>query len=361
MEKESSDNKIATLSGEIFDDLEARMLRLAMSDGESHEDIESVLDGCGIGNKPFKTQIIAFNLFKSHPEIQISKETTLALMRAKVTCRERYLQILPHLLKILKTLDDREIRILLIKGGAMKAYRPDCPRWMADVDIVVPEDKYEEAVELSEKVGYKPLKRLHSTDLKDPVSGQTFVDIHHYISTNTNKGYMLNDGLWKRAINIPVSFFPHHVLVPCPEDMMFISLVNFWKNVNDMTSEGSVASLFFDLKLLKEYKDDFDWEIVRSDAMVTGTVETACFSVRLLESIMPGFFPDNFLGSDISLAKLDKLIERTVSSRTVLGLVRNFNLIGAIKNVKCFINYTYYRAKTFILKRIPHFLTKGNY
>ena len=256
MEKESSDNKIATLSGEIFDDLEARMLRLAMSDGESHEDIESVLDGCGIGKKPFKTQIIAFNLFKSHPEIQISKETTLALMRAKVTCRERYLQILPHLLKILKTLDDREIRILLIKGGAMKAYRPDCPRWMADVDIVVPEDKYEEAVELSEKVGYKPLKRLHSTDLKDPVSGQTFVDIHHYISTNTNKGYMLNDGLWKRAINIPVSFFPHHVLVPCPEDMMFISLVNFWKNVNDMTSEGSVASLFFDLKLLKEYKDD---------------------------------------------------------------------------------------------------------
>lgn len=340
---------LAELSKEVFNNVEVKMLRLAMSPSVDQGELDSSLAGWNIEQASVKSQTIAFNLSITHPEISFPKECEPVLQRMRFSCRERYLTILPHFVKVIKVLESRGIKYIILKGGAMRVYRPAYPRWTSDIDILVPGVQYKEALEIFKNQGYTLFKSIHSTGLEDPVTKQSFVDIHRFVGTGTIKAKLLSRDLACRALSL--KFSSSSATVPCPEDMVFISLVNFWKNVTDVTSENSMANLCFDLKFLEDYSGGLNWDIIRSDARTTDTVEAVYISKRLLGSVLPDFFPEGFIDEDVDPARLRKLISRTRYTRSSVSVLRDFTLSGAIKNATNLSKYFLYRAKFFFVKR----------
>jgi hypothetical protein len=340
---------LTELTREVFDEVEIKMLRLAMSPVITQAELDSALCGWDIHKAGSKGQTIAFNISKTHPEVSFPKEYLNVLHRIGLSCRERYLTILPHFVKVIKVLEAKGLDFIILKGGAMRVYRPDYPRCTADVDILVPGSHYKKALDIFKNKGYSLFKSIHSTGLKDPATGQSLVDIHRFVGIGTIKAKRLSRELAGRALTL--KFSSTTAIVPCPEDMVFISLVNFWKNVTDITSENSMANLCFDLKFLKDYSGGLNWDIVRSDARTTDTVEALYISKRLLEAVLPDFFPEGFIDEDIDSSKLRKLISRTRYTRNSVSVLRDFSLLGAIKNASSLSQYFFYRVKFFFVKR----------
>ncbi|MBR5176081.1 MAG: nucleotidyltransferase family protein [Bacteroidales bacterium] len=342
------------------------MIRLALSPVISQDELDSVVEGWDAASAPFNSQIIAFNLAKNHPEVSFPKNIQPLLQQAAIFSRKRHLEILPHFSRVVKVLENKEIPFILIKGGAMRAYRPERPRWTADIDILVPEDKYEEVLKETEKMGYILHRSPHSSGLREPSSDQDFVDIHHYVSMDTGKERNLNEPLTIRAITLP--FSSSSVKVPCPEDMVFISLVNFWKNVTHISRENSkisFANLCFDLMFLNDRSGGLDWDVIRTNARITGSVETVYLAARVLDLIIPGFFPKSFMEEETANHRVKKLISRTLFTRNVICPLRDeigeFDFGKALKQKRNPFKYIYLRVKYFIVKRFPAggFKTKG--
>ena len=175
------------------------------------------------------------------------------------------------------------------------------------------------------------------------------MDIHRFVGIGTVKAKILNKDLVRRSISLPFSSLT--VRVPSPEDMVFISLVNFWKNVMERTSDNSVANLCFDLKFLKEYNGALNWEIIRSEAIATDTVEAVYIAKKILSEVLPDFFPTKFIEGDIDPYKLAKLISRMCYTRDSVRVLRQFNLSEAFKNIGSLSKYFLYRCKFFVVKR----------
>ena len=360
------DQNLITIAHELFSDRDIRMIRMALSKAIKAEESDSVFDGWDVSTASFKSQTIALNLIMNHPEVKVPKEILPVLNNVGIICRKRYLEILPHFLKVIKLLDNKEIPYILIKGGAMRAYRPERPRWTADIDIIVPEDRYEEALDEAGKAGYVLHKSPHSAGLHEPSSSQDFVDIHHYVSMDTGKERNLNEPLRSRSISLPL--LSSSVMVPCPEDMVFISLVNFWKNITHIfrdNSNSSIANLCFDLKYLGDRSGGLDWDVISSNARMTGSVEAVYLASNLLGEVIPGFFPDGYLEAVVDYKKAKRLMSRMLFTINVLSPLREeigeFNMDKARIQKRNPFRYIYLRIKYYILKRYPAggFRTKG--
>ena len=325
------DINIKSIAQELFSERDIKMIRLALSPIIAQDELDSVVDGWDAASAPFNSQIIALNLAKNHPEVAFPKEIQPILQQAAILSRKRHLEILPHFSRVVKVLDNKEIPFILIKGGAMRAYRPERPRWTADIDILVPEDKYEYALKEAGKLGYILHRSPHSSGLREPSSAST-------------------------------------VKVPCPEDMVFISLVNFWKNVTHISRENSkisFANLCFDLIFLRDRSGGLDWDVIRTNASITGSVETVYLAARVLDHVIPGFFPERFLEKEADPNMVNRLMSRTLFTRNVICPLRDkigeFDFRKAMKQDRNPFRYIYLRTKYFVLKRFPAggFKTKG--
>ena len=210
-------------------------------------------------------------------------------------CRFQNLKKEAHFNKVAKALEQAGIPVLILKGGAMKVYRPDFPRWMNDIDFMVPAADYARAVCIAKDLGYgEPMETDHSIDLRIPGSGEGLLDIHKQLELCTGKDEALNEPLFRRAR--AQKLFSADGFLPCPEDMVFIALVNLYKNLERrQTPESSVTS-FFDIRFLVDATPSFQWDIVRENARLTGTV----FQLALASRIVSGFL-ENVIPEDICL------------------------------------------------------------
>ncbi len=358
--------KIKAIANELFDSSEKKMLALVRSGEVTQSELDSAIDGWDSTTATFKSLTIAFNLAKNHPEVSFPSHVLPQLQQVGITSRKRYLEILPHFVKVVKALDSKGIPFIFLKGGAMRVYRPDIPRWSADIDVLVPEERYEEVLAEVKQMGYFLHLSPHSAGIRDLENGQDFVDIHKYVSMDTGKERNLNEPLVSRSVVLP--FSSYQVRVPCPEDMVFISLVNFCKNIAHIfhdNSNISIANLCFDLVFLDSRSSGLDWEIVRSDARITGSSEAVYLAIKILEEVIPDYFPKGFLVEDIDYKKVKRLLSRIVFSKDVLGPLREeigvFNVSKAAERKVNPLRYLYLRTKYFFLKRYPAggFKTKG--
>ena len=355
MGKEQVDSTLTKLAREVFSETDLKILRLAQLPTVSQNELDSALAGCDFKNYSTGSMTIAYNFATSHPEVAFPAEAKPFLNKVSARCRDRHIKLLSHFSRINSALNEKGVSFIVIKGGAMKSYRPDWTRWMSDVDILIPGDDFQEALEAVRGLGYIMGETRHSAGLRDPKTGQNVLDIHRFIPMGTGKEKIFNEILAKRSITLPFSSLSVKVL--CPEDMVFISLVNFWKNVTYKTSERSVANLCFDLKFLKDREGDLDWKTIRSNALMTGSVEEVYLAVKLLECVVPGFFPEGFLEADADFDKAEKILSTTLHTRNVLCPLQDeigeFNIIKALKEGKPFFKYISLRAKYFFLKRFP--------
>ena len=333
-----------------------RLLRCALSPS-SQSDLDAALDAWDIDKAPIQSVFLAAYLMKVRPDLSFPESLQPRLRGVLEYCRFKNLKLKAHCNRIAQCLQQEGIPFLFLKGGAMAAYRPDFPRWMSDIDMLVEESRFAQAEALIEGLGYVPSREPHSTDfhLKDEKGG--ILDLHRFVYMATGRESSINAALFARASRHPV--FSSGGWLPSPEDMVFISLVNLCHNLAERTSPGSVVSTFFDLSYLIRLRDSFDWETVRQTALVSGSQEQVYLMARLLDRFVPGLLPPSFLEGDIDRQAAEKKCFHLLYRRFVLAPLRleigEFDLKKALHSVRPFGTYVARRARYFFLKRIYPF------
>ena len=353
MKKTRGDNYRKRLVSDMFGETDRKLSQLSLLQTISQEELDLSLEGWDIESAPIQTVMLASFIMKNHPELVFPEKYIPRLKGVLTFCRFQYLKLVSHVTRVMKTLEQKQIVALVIKGGAMKAYRPDFPRWMSDIDIVVAEKDYQKAFNLIKHLGYKPLHRPHSIDMRIPGTEDGVIDIHRYIKTGTGDTTALNEVLFSRAK--PCRMFSSECLVPCREDMVFISLVNYFSNILFKASPENMATVFLDIMHLVNTEDGFDWEIVKEDARKTGSVERLYIIGNLSDDIAPGVLPARFLEEDANMDVVSALYRRIDYNRNVLAPLRKQivtpNIMKSIKTYRPLWKYFWLRCKLFFLKR----------
>ena len=360
-EKDLIHKVLEHLGQEVLGGDERRLLVLALSPSVSQNELDTFLKDWDIEAVPIHSVILLAYLMKIHPELTFPDSVLPRLKGVLTFCRFQSLKLFAHFSKIAGALNDRQIPFVILKGGAMKVYRPDFPRWMGDVDILVREADFPAAEKAAEDLGYFPFRCDHSTDLRLAGTDESVVDLHHYNQIRTGKELLLCNDLFRRSL--PKRMFSSDGLLPCREDMVFISLVNLYKNLSDKTSTESVLNTFFDLHFLLGTPDPvggdgrFDWEIVHENARKTGSGIQVWLAAAFVSSLFPGLFPEGFLSERIDGKEAEAHCVRLMYRREVLSPLRTeigeFNLVKAFRTVRPLAPYIARRARFFFLKRVP--------
>ena len=274
-------------------DEEKKLMKLIFSNNPTHKDLYELLKVCDIEVKlAHKTLLLAY-FQKRHPQLQFTQYEAPRLKGLLQNFRFKNMKVISPFVKVGKTLNDNGIIPMILKGGAMKHLRPELPRVMGDIDILVQEKDFMRSIELSLPLGFYYEKiDIHSVDLHDSKTQANALDIHKYIYMGTKNDKKLIEDLFKRATI--QNAFGVEVLVPSHEDMMFISLVNLARNLRDGTSKAGLLYTLFDCKFFLEDKPNFDWEIVKKNAKKTSTEIHINFAMKFINKISQDVFPKEF-------------------------------------------------------------------
>ncbi len=131
----------------------------------------------------------------------------------------RYYQVrnsvsIPFLIEKLKILQENQIPVMLIKGISMQLYYDTkTPRIMGDFDLVVPEEKYDQAIEvLKGKDDICIVGAAHAVTI---ISNNVQFDVHRWVF----KSYGEKDSdIWEKSIRL--NYRNLDVSILSPEDML---------------------------------------------------------------------------------------------------------------------------------------------
>lgn len=280
----------------VWDGQEAALLSLAFDPEKTQSDLDAFLSGWDLGRAPLREVLLLEYVLLSRPGFSVPETLQPRLRGAVVFSGLHNEKLAGHLRKLGQALDDAGVLFVVLKGGAMLSYRPSFPRWMTDIDILVPVGDYERAVRTAMDLGYgQPMACDHSTDLGVPGEEGGCLDIHRYLEMGTGREAAWNDGLFARACRGSVG--GRDVLVPSPEDLVFMEMVNLFKNISKDQARQSALATVFDIAFLAGEKPGFDWGLVREDAEKTGTLAQLYVVSRLLASWLPAVFPPEWMAS----------------------------------------------------------------
>lgn len=355
MRKYSISATLDILERDLMHPMDRRILSLSVASGVTQADLDKALEGWDIEKSPIQVVLALSYLLKSRPDLVFPESMSPRLKGVITFCRFQNLKLSSHFNRIAKALNDAAIPFAILKGGAMKVYRPDYPRWMSDIDLLIEgdEDRFKKAESLIVSLGYEPYRDVHSTDMHVPGEENGVVDIHRYIHTGSERPYAISGDVLSRASLRPV--FSAEALLPCPEDMVFISLANLSNNISEKTSHDSVINVFFDLGYLLNCRSSFDWDIVREDAQKSMASSRIRLMAMLLDRYIPGVIPEGFMSGEADKEELESLCFRVLYRRFVLSPRRleigEFDLRKAIRSCRPLPLYLVRRARYFFLKR----------
>lgn len=329
----SVDGMLQNPGREILQEEDRKLLAMALSEHPSQADLDTFLAGWDIEAAPIQSVMLMAYLMQSRPDLAFPAAITPRLGGVLRFCRFQNLKRFAHLSRFGGELNRQKIPFVVLKGGAMKVYRPDFPRWMGDIDLLVREQDFDRAEQAGIDLGYYPVRVRHSTDLHP--SGdlkEGLLDLHKYLEMNTGKEMAYSGLLLQRSS--PCTMFTVQGLLPVPEDMVFISLVNLFKNFAERNSMESVLTAFFDIGFLVRTKEDFDWTLVRENIRLTGTEFQVWLVARFLSGIVKGILPESFLEERFSRREAKRRCVSLLYDRDVLAPFRkkalDFDLYVAI-------------------------------
>lgn len=286
-----TDALIENFYNEILSIEERRLLELAFSPNPSQEDLDSLLKVWDIEVKGAAKSLMLSYFMKRHPGLKFTSYEGPRLKGLLSFYRFRNLKTISHYTKIGKALNKEGIEPVILKGGAMKFLRPELPRVMNDIDILVPEKDFMKSADIAVTLGYEYKKiDAHSIDLHEKDSEDGALDLHRFLNMDTGLEKNFLEGLFKRARCEIV--FGVRTYVPLDEDLMFITLVNLARNLRDKTSQAGLLYSLFDCKFLLENNPDFNWELVKSNAKKTGTEVQMNFAIKFIDKISGNVLPE---------------------------------------------------------------------
>ena len=220
---------------EVLTKSDELLLNLIFSNKTTQEDLDKFLSQWDIEVVGGHKALMLAYFMKMHPELKFSEYTAPRLRGLIQFYRFQNMKLISHYTKICNELKKANIDFLIFKGGCMKHLRPEFPRVMGDIDILVKEKDYKKAGKIIEKMGYDTSWDIHSIDIHPAGSEEGIMDIHKYIIMQSEKEKEFMPVLFKRATK--QSVFGVEALVPCNEDLVFITLVNMVRNLRNKTSD----------------------------------------------------------------------------------------------------------------------------
>lgn len=331
---------------------EIKILQLAFSENLCQNDLDELLKIWDIEVKGSAKSLMLAYIMKLHPEIVFPASEQPRLKGLLYYYKFSNMEKVAHYKRICKALNAEGITPMILKGGAMKYLRPQLPRIMGDIDILVPESVYLKSIEIACALGYEKEVYSHSVDLHKPNSNEGILDIHQYIDMGSSQEKNILSNLFKRAREEQV--FGIKTLVPSNEDLLFISLINLAKNLKERTSQAGLIYTIFDCKFLQESKTDFDWNIIKENAELTKTEIQLHFAIKFLMRISKNIFPKSLQNNVMFEKETVEYSNLIMFNSFYLDEIRNTCRSMKIKNL--FTNpsickdYFRYKPKYVVLK-----------
>lgn len=201
----------------------------------------------------------------------------------------RYFQVrntllLPWVMKRVGKLQEKGIRVMLIKGAAMRVFfLPGLPRQMNDVDIAIaPEDRFEEALDTIKQMGYDKLGHApHSASIRN---GYMHMDLHRWAF----KDFAEKDtGMWERAVTMRL--MNQDVLIPEPMDMIVHLLDNQSRNIILFEASKRHIKWIFDLmSVIQHLPGGLDMEALASRSREFHAFHRVHLMLSLSRHALPG-------------------------------------------------------------------------
>lgn len=328
------------ISQETLSDVNRRILKLALAGEATQERLDSFLSSWNIEEAPLTEAIMLSYLMKLHPELRFPESISPRLSGLLPFCRYKYLDLVRYFGTYARALQAHGIEFLVMKGGAMKALRPDFPRWLGDIDILVHEKDYPKCAPIAKLLGFEIHPAKQSTDLYK--NGNGVLDVHRFIPMSTGRERAINADLFARSVATRV--FNAEARMLSREDLLFGILVNLFRNMADNSSLDSVLYSFFDVQYLLE-GPGFNWDIVRQNAAKTGTKAHLVLAARFLNDAVPGLFPEEELENPGN--ELRKMLIHMYYRRYVLRVEQealgDFNIIRTFRSGRPMIPYVWDR------------------
>ena len=232
------------LQKDILSDTDKVLLNLVFTEKPEQEDVDKCLEKYDIEVTGGHKALLLSYFMKMHPDLKYSDYVAPRLRGLLQFYRFQNMKLISHYTKICRELEKANINFLILKGGCMKYLRPDYPRVMNDIDILVDEKDWKKSGQIAEKMGYEIYWDIHSLDIHPKGTKEGIMDIHKYIIMETEKEKVIIKDIYKRSIKQKV--FGIETFVPSNEDLFFIILVNMVRNLRHKTSYGGILYNLFD-------------------------------------------------------------------------------------------------------------------
>lgn len=236
----------------------------------------------------YKSLLLSY-LQKDHGELRFSEYAAPRLRGLIEFYRFANIKLLSHFSRIGKVVNRAGIPFVLLKGAAMKVLRPELPRPMNDVDILVSPERLGEVVAICESLGYHNAHTfaVHGVDMIDG-EGRGVLDIHAGVFPYSSDK-ILCAGIFERAQTREA--FGVRFLLPSKEDLLTILLVNMERNLREKSTLHSIYFSLLDCRFLLSC-GDFDWSVVEDNLRTSGTLVHAGIGAGFMNTLVPGIIPD---------------------------------------------------------------------
>ena len=285
------EHAIAAVHKLIISDNEQRMIDLAFLNELTQDQLNAFLQNWDIERYGAQEALLLAYVQKKWSLLDFGNYTGPRLKGLRVYYRFHNLEIMAQYRKIVSKLNEANIIPLIIKGGAMKHLRPDLPRIMNDIDILIADKKqFEQAVKIASDMGYVPFDYGHSVDFyKTENKKEGVLDIHRCLDDSFHNYDELNKTILSRAKSENV--FGVQTLVPRNEDLVFIQLFNLGKNLTEYSSVSGIMYIVFDLSYLTK-QADFDWKIVQQNMILISAYWQIYLAGIFVNKTVSGLLPD---------------------------------------------------------------------
>lgn len=333
-----------------------QLIQICFRKNFNQKNLDKFLNDWDIEAAGSKEAVIVACFMKMHPELKFDTYTGPRLKGLINYLRFQNLELISHFSRIVRRLNQNGITPMVIKGGAMRYLRPDLPRVMGDIDILLRSDKeLNTAKQVVKNLNYAFTDAPHSFDVhpKDDLE-KGILDIHRFFSFLPKLNEQINNELFNRAQKQKV--FSVYAYVPATEDLAFICLNNLTLNLKHSASIQGVPHSIFDLVYLVSSKKNFDWDILIKDILHTHTEATSYLAMRFVNHVVPGLFPKKLFLNEKICKSLKSFIDHdkfyALYVHDVKFACKKLKLFRSMRSWSTFKNYLKLEGQHFFTKRI---------
>ena len=262
-------NNIREQASRSLRNVDRNFLELILDNSCSQAELDNILREWDIDNTPIRTNLLIALLMKSRQDLVFPAAVTPRLNGVLSYCRFKEIQTKASISTVSNSLKEKNITFLLAGDMAMRGYFPDYQRWIRGLDILVPASEYDLALETL------------SSMVKDK-------------QVNLHKAW--DDSVIRRA----------NGQLPCPEDLVFMALVDVYETILRKGSLKNNLNLILDINKLDEKSGGLDHGIIWENACSAGVEFQVLFAEAVVGSVLRGVLPDNLPESSLSEKQLEK-------------------------------------------------------